>query len=124
MHTRIKITGVALLTAVLGCSRGVTTIEYDASAARRTLVAALDAWKQARGNQLAKRQPPIRFVDDDWLGGWQLMDFQIRDDEAAFGPFRDVPVVVTLRDRTGRTVGKQVRYQVTLKPALAVLRSD
>jgi hypothetical protein len=124
MDQNVRFPLVVLLALLLGCSRSEPKAGYSASEARKTLVTALGAWKQAKAGQLAKSQPPIRFVDDDWHGGWQLMDFQVGDAAALFGPFQDVPVTLTLRNRSGRTIGKQVKYQVTLEPALAVLRSD
>jgi hypothetical protein len=115
---------VVALALAAGCTQAISTDEYDAGDARKTLVGALDAWKQGRAGQLMKRQPPIRFVDDDWQGGWQLLDYQVGESTRLFGPFKDVPVTLTVRDRSGRTIGKRVTYQVALEPALAVLRSD
>ena len=111
------------LTVAIGCTK-VSSNEYDADNARKTLVGALDAWKQGRAALLPKRQPPVRFVDDDWQVGWQLLDFQLGESTGLLGPYKDVPVTLTVRDRSGRTIGKRVTYQVVLKPALAVLRSD
>lgn len=115
---------VVVLALAAGCTKTDSSNQYDTGEARKTLVGALDAWKLGRAGQLMKRQPPIRFVDDDWQGGWQLVDFQVGESTGLFGPFKDVPVTLTVRERGGRTIGKRVTYQVALEPALAVLRSD
>jgi len=35
----------------------------------RTLITTLDSWKNGKTAELARRIPPIRFVDDDLLAG-------------------------------------------------------
>src|SRR5215470_3125862 len=109
----------------LGCTRSAPPAgAYDRSAARETLVAALDAWQRGQGGQLAQRQPPIRFADDDFRSGSRLVAYELAEADGLFGPHQDVPVKLTLLDRRGRTVTKSVSYQITLSPGLAVLRTD
>jgi hypothetical protein len=121
--------GPLLATVVaVGCfSSGPTPLEdlsYDPALAQETLTTALDAWKKGRAAELARRQPPIRFVDDDWRAGWQLVWYEFPDPSAVIRPFQGVAVRLVLRDRTGKEVRHEAVYQVSLKPGLAVLRSD
>lgn len=84
---------------------------------------ALDAWKQGQVRQLASAQPPIRFVDDDFADGWQLIDYRL-DPTAALAPFENIAVDLELRDARGKTTTKTAAYQVGLPPNAAVLRAD
>jgi hypothetical protein len=67
-----------LLAGVTGCSeksRPAPDGSYDSERASTALVAALDAWKKSDVKSLTKRNPPIRFVDDDLLAGFRLSDY-------------------------------------------------
>jgi hypothetical protein len=90
----------------------------------QVLVDALDAWKDGKANSLAKHDPPIRFVDDDWAAGWQLADYEFDTPDVSIRPFADVQVNLTLQNRQGKTIEKTAAYQIALTPALSVLRSD
>lgn len=85
---------------------------------------ALDAWKRGQARDLAHRSPPIRFSDEDFAAGWRLGDYELVEPDAPVAPFRDVPVILALRDARGRTARRETAYQVTTSPGLAVLRSD
>lgn len=109
----------------IGCSRSADDeVTQDELQAGELLVSALDAWKQGQAATLAQRSPPIRFVDEDWSEGAVLADYEIEALEAGVRPFEDVPVRLVLRDGGGNTTERMVSYQVTLEPALAILRSD
>jgi hypothetical protein len=99
-------------------------VAYDSGRARQTLVTALEAWKQGRAGQLASAQPPIRFVDDDLLDGWQLVDFQPPSPDARLEPYTNISVALVLRDARGSIVNRSASYQVGLAPQLSVLRTD
>jgi hypothetical protein len=116
-----------LLFVTAGCSgRGEPPVEtrYDPEQARTALIAALDAWKKGEGKSLSKRNPPIRFVDDDLLAGLRLSDYEIEEPDLPFKPHKDVSVILALRDARGKSVRREARYQVGTDPTLAVLRSD
>jgi len=113
-----------LLLLTTGCSSNPPATPYDSEQAREVLVQALEAWKQGEAHALATRHPPIRFEDDDYRTGTQLIGFRLPHRDEPLRPFEDVEVVLTLRNRQGATVEKTVVYQVALEPALAVLRND
>lgn len=110
-----------------GCSgRGEPPAEprYDPEQARTALIAALDAWKKGEAKSLSKRNPPIRFVDDDLLAGLRLSDYEIEEPDLPLKPHQDVSVILSLRDARGQSVRREARYQVGIEPTLSVLRSD
>jgi hypothetical protein len=88
------------------------------------LTTALEAWKSGQAESLSARQPPIRFANDDWIAGRQLVDYQLNDPDAPVRPFETVYVTLLLRNAEGRTVQRVVGCQVSSKPGLAVLRSE
>jgi hypothetical protein len=117
----------ALLCVTAGCSRDAAPTgqpSYDSDRARTTLVQALDAWKKGEARALSGHKPPIRFVDDDLTSGLRLVDYALEEPDAPIGAYKDVPVILSLRDARGRAVRREARYQVATEPACAVLRSD
>ncbi|MBI2825542.1 MAG: hypothetical protein HYX69_12735 [Planctomycetia bacterium] len=113
---------------VAGCSgRQPPTLDdaaFDNERARETLVAALDAWRQGRTRDLARRNPPIRFADDDLARGARLVGYEIVEPAAPARPFKPTLVLLDLRDPQGKTARKTASYHVALTPGLAVLRGD
>lgn len=97
---------------------------HDPELAKNTLQAALDAWKRGEAGALARRVPPIRFVDDDFVTGWRLVDYALEEPDMPIKPHADVAVILSLKDPRGKAVRRETRYQVTTSPRLAVLRSD
>jgi hypothetical protein len=117
----------ALLFVAAGCSAGAESADqsrYDAERAKEALVTALDAWKRGDARSLARRDPPIRFVDDDLTAGWRLSDYELEEPDAPVSLHKNVPVILSLRDARGKTVRRETHYQVATEPGLAVLRSD
>lgn len=113
---------VVLLAA--GCRSAPPLPPYDSKQAEETVVVALEAWKQGRLGVLAKRNPPLRFDDEDCRNGLVLTDYRLQPRESIFQAFQDAEVVLILRNRQGKTLEKPVAYQVTLSPRPAVIRSD
>jgi hypothetical protein len=112
---------------VVGCSgRDASTDQppYDSSQARVALIAALDAWKKGEAGALPKRKPPIRFVDDDFATGMKLADYEIEEPDAPPRLHQDIEVILSLRDKGGKVLRREAKYQVATEPGLAVLRSD
>lgn len=97
---------------------------HDPEVARNTLQAALDAWKRGEAKALAKRDPPIRFVDDDLVTGARLVDYALEEPDMPIKSHADVAVILSLKDARGKAVRREIHYQVTTSPHLAVLRSD
>jgi hypothetical protein len=111
------------LCLLAGCAAAPPAEDYDPQLAREALVTALDAWRVGTPADLAKRTPPIHFVDDDWRRGLKLESYELADTIRA-QPFKDLPVVLRLRDAKGRVVPRAATYQVSLKPRVAVIRTD
>jgi hypothetical protein len=115
---------LAVVTGCSGSSRPASEAPYDSEQARAALIAALDAWKKGEAKSLTKRNPPIRFADDDLLAGLRLSDYEIEEPDLPFKLHQDVSVILSLRDARGKSVQREARYQVGTDPTLAVLRSD
>jgi hypothetical protein len=118
---------LALLFVTAGCSGGgqpAVEPRYDTEQARTALITALDAWKKGEAKSLTKRNPPIRFVDDDLLAGLRLSDYEIEEPDLPLKPHQNVSVILSLRDARGKSVRREASYQVGTEPTLAVLRSD
>lgn len=111
-----------MATLAWGCAGSPPSSEYNSQVAHETLVAALDAWKQGRANQLAKRQPPIRLADDDLRSGCRLLDYTVSRSD--FGAFENVSVTLKLLAANGKPSERIATYQVALSPSFAVMRSD
>ena len=115
---------LAVIVGCSGCSRPAPEVPYDSEEARTALVAALDAWKKGDTTSLPKRNPPIRFVDDDLLSGLRLTEYEIEEPDLPVKLHQDVPVILEMRDARGKRVRREARYQVGTDPTLSVLRSD
>jgi hypothetical protein len=124
---RISRSVLALLIVVAGCTGAPelpAELRYDSDQARNALVTALDAWKKGDARTLARRNPPIRFRDDDFMAGLKLSDYEVEEPDRAIELHKDVEVILSLRDARGKVIRREARYQVATKPGLAVLRSD
>ena len=124
MHTRRASLIVSLVLLACGCSCAPDQPPYDSQRAQETLIEVLDAWKQGLAADLGKRNPPIRFEDEDCRNAMTLAEYRLAKPETPLRPHDDVQVVLVLNDRQGRVVEKTVVYQVALAPDLAVLRND
>jgi hypothetical protein len=116
-----------LLTVIAGCTTALelpVELRYDSDQARTALVTALDAWKKGEARALARRNPPIRFQDDDLVSGLKLAEYEIEQPDREIELHQDVEVILSLRDARGKVIRREARYQVATKPGLAVLRSD
>jgi len=116
-----------VLIVTTGCAKSPelpVELRYDSEQARTALVMALDAWKKGEARALARRDPPIRFVDDDLMAGLKLADYEIEEPDREIDLHKDVEVILSLRDAKGKVLRREAKYQVATKPGLAVLRSD
>ncbi len=124
MIFRFRHLALALLLPATGCFRAPQSPPYDSQRAKQTLILTLEAWKAGRPAELAERDPPIRFEDEDCRNGLHLVEYRLDEGEPPPRPFEDVRATLVLRDGRGNTAEKHVAYQVALAPDLAVLRSD
>ncbi len=116
--------GLGLMLLALGCSARPAAPSYDSNLAEKILREALDAWQDGRAVARKKDPPPIRFEDEDYRNGLQLIQYRVELPSAAIRPFEDVAVALSLCDRQGMIIQKRITYQITLEPEAAVLRSD
>lgn len=127
-HFRREIlnSAIFLMVAALGC--GGTRSSPEAlphDEARGYILEALAAWKGGKASKsLALRTPPLRFVDPDLDVGMTLLDYRIGPEASVQDYAIDIPVVLTLKDRRGRTVTRNAVYQVIAQPNPTVLRDD
>jgi hypothetical protein len=114
--------GIVLCLFASGCSGGGPG-RVDAPLARQSLQTVLESWKNGdQPRALQDRSPKIVVQDVDWEAGRALVDFEI----VGAGKFDDAnlrcPVALTLKEKSGRKVKKQVRYVVGTSPAITVFR--
>jgi hypothetical protein len=113
------------LCVIAGCSGSEPAEEAaDSDRMLNVLTIALDAWKEGTAATLSQRDPPIRLVDDDWVAGRRLLAYRLEDPKAFAFPFESVFVELTLHTANGETVERNVGYQISLTPSLAVLRAE
>ncbi len=115
---------LAVIVSCTGCSQPASEAPYDSEEARTALIAALDAWKKGEAKSLPKRNPPIRFVDDDLISGLRLSEYEIEEPDLPVKLHQDIAVILEMRDARGTRVRREARYQVGTDPTLSVLRSD
>jgi hypothetical protein len=96
---------------------------YDGGRAKEVLLDVLETWKQGKAGTLASRNPPIRFVDDDYVDGGTLLEYRLAEPDQTIAPYESVPVVIKVRTN-GAVVERTTVYQVTLEPKIAVLRAE
>ncbi|QEH35953.1 hypothetical protein OJF2_45100 [Aquisphaera giovannonii] len=124
--TAIRWLSLAALAAAVGCSGGAGRSagpSAGAEEARSALFAALDAWKKGQPKALSDRDPPVRFVDDDFAAGMRLTGYAIQEPDRPIAPDEDIPVTLSLRDARGKSIRRVAAYRVSTSPAPTVERS-
>src|SRR5258708_7243428 len=99
---------VTIVLLFSGCTAVRDESSADSDRAHEVLVSALGAWQQGAATELTKQDPPIRFVDDDLIEGYQLAGYAIDEPEGCIAPFDDVVVILTLRDSRGKAIERTV----------------
>jgi hypothetical protein len=98
--------------ALAGCGDSVPKEELDR--ARDAVQSGLTAWKQ--GEKIAKLKtasPPVEFTDDNWHPGqFKLLDFEIKKTEGKPGTPLRCTVFLSMQDRKGKKIEKDVVYEV------------
>lgn len=113
-----------VVVCLIGCVPAMPETDFDSSLASEVLDSALTAWRDGKAKTLSQRNPPIRFVDEDWRAGYRLKSFEVRHPDELIQPRKGTQIQLTLVDPNGKTITRSVEYQITLTPHLAVLRSD
>lgn len=117
---------VIIACLLVGCQRLGTQqqLATESEEAQQTLTMALGAWKAGEVKSLLRREPPIRFVDDDLVSGMKLTDFNVNPGKRLAADVYVLIAELVLQDRSGRVFERKATYQVGLSPDLTVLRSD
>jgi hypothetical protein len=119
MRSLITVALVLGLLTPAGCKKD------DAGAAQRRAEAALDraldAW--VRGEP-PERVEGVRVDDPDWRAGRRLVSFLVSRSDVVEGAKDEVRcrVALTLQDRSGRRVDREVEYRVRLAEPVSVER--
>ncbi len=115
---------LGVLALASGC--GGTPATADADQARRTLIAALDAWKSGETpDALAARSPAIHVSDTDWSSGATLTGYEAADSARLAGYDLSFAVVLELKGPKAKTPTKsKAVYVVSTHPKALVLRQE
>jgi len=113
----------ASLILIGGCKKNLFPQE-SLDRARAAVESGLTSWQKGEAPQvLASRSDPVQFFDDLWTSGNRLVSFQVKD---TVGDNQDniirCFVVLTLKDKKGRSSEREVAYQVTLKNPVVIAR--
>lgn len=108
--------GAGLLALViLGC--GGDAVDLDK--AKTAVTTSLSKWKDKGTPQQLEG---IDIADPDWSGGYQLLDFRIKDAAAQPQQGPRVVVVLNLKDRRGKKMDKEVAYEVIIGDKIKIGR--
>jgi hypothetical protein len=117
MRKRSSLLAAGVVLAAVGCGGGPPDPpdKGEAVAALRT---ALEGWQ--RGDK-PEALPAIRVVDPDWARGARLTRFEIDEGQAQPAGY-DMGVPVKLWLEEGRKNPRPVKYTITTRPAVVVVR--
>lgn len=111
-----------VLLIATGCGGGPSH-PVDTGTARKTLVETLDRWKSGeKPDDLQKSNPQIVVQDMDWLGGAELVAYEVVGDGEPMDANLLARVKLTLKGKDGKTAEKTVSYLVGTSPVLTVFR--
>lgn len=90
--------------------------EGDYNRAKEALAKALQAWKNGeKPTKWTKKNVPIRFVDDAWLRGSTLVEFEIVELRANVDKAPEAMVKLQLRSKKGEESEREALYGINLK---------
>ena len=100
---------VGLLMFASGCGA-----KAELARAEQLVRTALEAWKGGGSpRQLTDRA--IAIAEPDWAAGYRLLDYQVKNASAQPQQGPRVVVVLHLQGRGGKTVSREVAYEVVFK---------
>jgi hypothetical protein len=112
--------GLWVVVALAGCGGGAPPVNKDR--ASEVLKVAFDAWKNGDDyDSLAKRTPPLHFNEPAWKAGSKLVDFRIGAVDM-LGRQAKCPVKLTLQDKAGKTIEREIGYLVDTTPNIVIVR--
>jgi hypothetical protein len=114
---------LACLAALAGSGCGASVSQQELDQARDAVQSGLEAWKKGEPpSRLKALTPPVEFSDDSWARGEKLLDFRLNNAEGKPGTPLRCTVSLTLQDRRGKTLEKEVVYEVKLGNPRVVAR--
>lgn len=112
------------LSASSGCGHNARDLKLDKEAARQSLTAFLDCWKEGQSPEtLQSRQPAITGRDFDWEAGRKLVRYALGE-EANDGTNLRITAELVLATARGEAPKKTVDYIVGTSPVITVFRGD
>jgi hypothetical protein len=109
----------ALALSPLGCHDpygGLSRADHDK--ARDALDKALTAWRNGEpATKWAAETAPIRFVDDSWIKGHALVDYQIVSIRANIDGYPEAVVRVTIQPKGAPRRESEALYGINLRKA-------
>lgn len=113
----------AALAALPGCTGSGGSGAVDTERAQEVLRTTLDHWKQGDSiDSLKAGSPSIVAQDFDWMAGQTLVSYEVGGESKNEDINLRVPVRLTLRNKGGKEITKDVNYLVSTRPALTVFR--
>ena len=111
----------ALLTASSGCESDTARYAPTRDVARKSLEAALTAWRDGRSiGSIAGSSPPVRVVDSSWRSREKLAAFQVLGEGDVDGR-KEFTVHLTMKEPRGDS---QARYVVHGRDPVWVYRGE
>ena len=111
----------ALLAASSGCESDKARYAPTMDLARKSLEAALTAWREGRPiGALEGDTPPVRVVDSSWRSGEKIETFQVLGEGDADGR-KEFTVRLTMKEPRGE---KEARYIVHGRDPIWVYRGE
>ena len=124
MRRSIHILAVLILFAA-GCGGPSAPRPADPEVAQRALAEALDDWKRGEPCDVpARRSPPVRVADEEWLAGARLVGYSIEPGSRPVGAAIQVPVTLTVAGKKGKPAKHRVVYDVLTDPTRSIIRQD
>ena len=112
-----------LLGPLSGCGGKRSLPEQDLDQARKGMQSALDAWK--KGGPPPKQgaiSPQVEITDPDWAAGYRLAKYDIKAVEGLEGANARSRVVLSLQNRQGKKLEKEVVYEIRLGEKVVIGR--
>ena len=111
----------ALLAAAAGCGSDTARYTPTAEVARKSLEAALAAWRDGRPmGSIEGSSPPVWAVDSNWQSGEKLEAFQVLGEDDVDGS-KQFTVRLTMKGPRGET---EARYVVHGRDPIRVYRGE
>ena len=115
---------LATVTMLLGCGPVQAPVS-DPEQATKLVAQVMGEWKLGKKWGETKQQtPPIYVTEDLWRNGLTLNDFSLIGNGELLGTSVRVQVNLKCTDKNGKVISRSVRYLVTTKPALTVMREE